>query len=127
MSVIFTHNIDANYVLDLASQLFASEVHERNKDLPPGKFIFHDHQVDRMCGYKFEIFSNEHPPPHFRVSKGGQVANFSIIDCVKLNGDKRFERDTEIIKSWHQRNRTNLIETWNRVRPSDCPVGPIKE
>lgn len=72
-------------------------------------------------GLKIEVFSNEHPPPHFRVKYGGETANFTISDCAKLNGGlNRWERN---IKAWHKKNKDALIQAWNASRPSDCPVG----
>ncbi|MGH8194068.1 MAG: DUF4160 domain-containing protein [Woeseiaceae bacterium] len=37
-------------------------------------------------GLKVEIFSDEHPPPHFRVKYSGETANYTIKDCTKING-----------------------------------------
>ena len=84
-----------------------------------------EHLVARVDGLKIEIFSNEHPPPHFRVLYGKDSANFSIQDCRKLNGGlDKWERT---IKQWHSKNKDKLIEVWNVSRPTDCPVGPYKE
>ncbi|MFM8330443.1 MAG: DUF4160 domain-containing protein [Candidatus Methylumidiphilus sp.] len=81
--------------------------------------------VTNFNGLKIQIFSNEHPPPHFRVAYGGETANFSIKDCTKLNGDlKKWERN---IRAWHSDNKDKLIEIWNKARPSDCPVGAYRE
>ncbi len=81
--------------------------------------------VARIDGLKIEVFSNEHPPPHFRVLYGQESANFSIEDCQKLNGSlDKWERT---IKQWHSTNKDKLIEIWNTKRPADCPVGLYKE
>jgi type I restriction enzyme, R subunit len=77
-------------------------------------------------GLKIEIFSDEHPPPHFRVLYQGESNNFRISDCSAMNGDGllQYFRD---IRKWHKNNKHVLIDTWNRTRPSDCPVGMYKE
>ncbi len=82
--------------------------------------------VSKERGMKIEIFANEHPPPHFRVKIGGDVANFRIDNCEPLNGDNAVLRRQREIKKWHARNRDALIETWNETRPSDCPVGEFR-
>lgn len=89
-------------------------------------FILEEVFVAELCGLKFELFSNEHPPPHFRIIYNGQSNNFTIKDCQPLNGNglKKFFKN---IQKWHIENKVMLIETWNRTRPSDCPVGMYRE
>lgn len=79
--------------------------------------------VARIQGLKIEIFANEHPPPHFRVKYQGSTANFTISDCTRINGSGQILRFEKNVKHWWSTNKTKLIETWNRLRPSDCPVG----
>lgn len=82
-------------------------------------------QIDHIDGLKIEIFSREHPPPHFRVRYAGKTANFAIKDCKKLAGDlERWEPD---IRQWHGDHKVDLIRYWNERRPSDCPVGEYTE
>ena len=38
--------------------------------------------VARINKLKIEVFSNEHPPPHFRVIYAGKSNAFSIRDCT---------------------------------------------
>ena len=74
---------------------------------------------------RIDIFSNEHPPPHFRVSCQGQTANYRISDGAQLNGGlTKFHRN---VKRWHARNKQLLIDAWNRSRPTHCPVGLYQE
>lgn len=90
-----------------------------------GRRYLTEETVANLQGLKIQIFSNEHPPPHFRVSYAGDTANFSIKDCTKLNGGlSRWERN---IREWHSENKAELITVWNRTRPSDCPVGMYRE
>jgi hypothetical protein len=42
--------------------------------------------VARVNGLRIEVFSREHPPPHFHISGGGIDATFSITECVHLEG-----------------------------------------
>ncbi|TMN95148.1 DUF4160 domain-containing protein [Pseudoalteromonas sp. S558] len=80
--------------------------------------------VAKVNGLKIEIYSNEHPPPHFHVKGGDIKASFSIIDCEQLEG-KVGRREKALIKWWHSKGKEKLIEIWNSTRPSDCTVGAI--
>jgi len=92
---------------------------------PPSSLSRRERRLDIIGGLKVEVFANEHPPPHFRVSYGSETANYRIKDCLQLNGDLR--RYYRIIRSWHSGNRGKLIATWNAFRPSNCPVGPFTD
>ena len=81
--------------------------------------------VDRFQGIRIEIFAREHPPPHFRVSCQAGDGTFTIRDCAPLAGN--LHRYNRVIRAWHRRNRSRLIEAWNRLRPSDCPVGKYED
>ena len=37
---------------------------------------------------KVEIFSNEHPPPHFRGKYRNRTGSYRIDDCVRLNASR---------------------------------------
>ncbi|WP_164744757.1 DUF4160 domain-containing protein [Nioella ostreopsis] len=84
-------------------------------------------QVDRLGGLKIEIFSNEHPPPHFRVKFQGSTANYRISDCQRINGSGEVVRFENNILKWWKSNKQKLIDTWNERRPTDCPVGVYQE
>lgn len=76
---------------------------------------------------KVEIFSNEHPPPHFRITYRGDTGNFAILDCRCLNGGSRVRRYERNIHQWWKAHKQSLIQAWNERRPADCPVGPYRE
>lgn len=90
-----------------------------------GRRLLLEEQVGALDGLKIEIFSREHPPPHFRVSYAGDTANFSIKDCTHLNGT--LEKWHRTIRKWHEEHKQDLIAAWDRTRPSDCPVGKYVE
>jgi Domain of unknown function (DUF4160) len=81
-----------------------------------------EHEVGKLNGLKIEVFSDEHPPPHFRVKFGSETNCFRIADCKPMYGDslKQYFRN---IKKWHYDYKQVLIDAWNTTRPSDCPVG----
>jgi hypothetical protein len=81
--------------------------------------------VATLDGLRVHIFSREHPPPHFRVTYAGETADFYISNGSKLVGGlKKWERT---IRAWHAGHKEQLIEVWNRTRPTDCPVGAYRE
>ena len=43
--------------------------------------------VARVNGLKIEVYSNEHPPPHFHVKSPNINASFDIESCSLLQGD----------------------------------------
>jgi len=107
---------------DAASDL----LYDLEQDQIPGaagqKYLT-EQTVDRFDGFKIEIFSNEHPPAHFRVCYSGECGNYTIDDCTQLNGGLR--KYYKNIRDWHKKNKETLIKTWNDRRPSGCPVGKI--
>src|SRR5690625_1829469 len=90
-----------------------------------GRRLVQEVRVDKFNGLTVEIFSNEHPPPHFRVSYGRESANFRIRDCEPLTpGLAGWRKNTA---AWHKDNKLKLIKVWNETRPTGCPVGPYRE
>lgn len=83
--------------------------------------------IGRFNGLKVEVFSREHPPPHFRIRLNELTANFTIGDCKWLNGNKELFRYRKNVFKWWRENKQLLIDYWNDNRPSDCPVGPYRE
>ena len=86
------------------------------------------HLVGQIGGsVKVEIFSNEDPPPHFRVLYQGSTANFTIKDCSLRDGSGQVLRYQKKIRVWWAENKQLLIDKWNSTRPAGCPVGEYRE
>lgn len=86
------------------------------------------HVIKHFVGFaagcvKVEIFSNEDPPPHFRVLYQGSSANYRIADCSRRDGSGQVLRFEKKIKRWWVSNKQHLICKWNCTRPEACPVG----
>lgn len=81
--------------------------------------------LDKVKGMRIEVYGREHPPPHFRVSFDNHAACFQISDCKRING--KLDRYLAVIQRWHAAHKQDLISTWNRLRPDNCPVGPYRE
>lgn len=108
------HYLDGSPVFDLLGRIRPNDEHSI-------EFI-----VDIYHGLRIMMFFDEHPPPHFAVKYNGETASFSIQACARLRGNKGLERYELKIREWWKDHKTLLIESWNRSRPSDCPVGPIE-
>ena len=78
--------------------------------------------VARVNGLKIEIYSNEHPPPHFHVKAPNINASFCIESCNKLKGEIS-SKDLSKVKYWFKHSKSLLIDIWNSTRPTDCVVG----
>ncbi|MDH3392505.1 MAG: DUF4160 domain-containing protein [Desulfobulbaceae bacterium] len=84
--------------------------------------------VKRIDGLKIEIYSNEHPPPHFHVLSTDVRATFSLENCRLINGEISKKNKAKIKYWFHNLNaKKSLMEVWNRTRPTDCVVGKYKE
>lgn len=80
--------------------------------------------VGRVNGLKIEVFSREHPPPHFHISGGGIDATFSLADCSHLEGHIG-SRERALVEWWYQHSRSTLVTAWNESRPTGCPVRQV--
>ena len=107
---------------ELKAAMLLADVADQRRNVPPDALIL---TIDRIGPLKVQVFSNEHPPPHFRVITNKESNNFTISDCSPLNGNalSKFFRQ---IREWHRGHKQELIEAWNDRRPSDCPVGEYR-
>jgi hypothetical protein len=81
--------------------------------------------VTKVDNLKIEIYPNEHPPPHFHVKSNDFNVSLSIMDCDIVKGQLD-SKTLKKVKYFHGRNKDKLISIWNELRPSNCPVGPIR-
>jgi hypothetical protein len=99
-------------------------IFDRTRVLPDGSIYEIRAVIGSYKNLKFEIFPNEHPPPHFHVTVDNCKASFKISDCELLKGSVK-PNDEKKIKYWYKMHKELLIESWNAYRPDDCSVGPI--
>ncbi|MGB0206132.1 MAG: DUF4160 domain-containing protein [Neptuniibacter sp.] len=78
--------------------------------------------VARVNGLKIEVYSNEHPPPHFHVKSPNIDASSDIENCSLIEGHIG-GRDRKKIEYWHKHAKSLLVESWNSTRPTNCTVG----
>ena len=89
-----------------------------------GKLIEGRELVATIDGIKIEIYPNEHPPPHFHVKSSDLNISVSILNGSILKGTVK-KQIRKKINHFYKQNKSDLIEIWNQLRPSDCPVGKI--
>jgi Domain of unknown function (DUF4160) len=80
--------------------------------------------LEKIGGLKIEIYPNEHPPPHFHVKSNDFNISIDILTGEILKG-KLENNAAKKIKYYHMLHKAKLIEAWNRLRPTNCPVGKI--
>ncbi|MEP6794669.1 MAG: DUF4160 domain-containing protein [Saprospiraceae bacterium] len=97
----------------------------RTKILPDGSIMEIRYMIDQIANLKIIIHPNEHTPPHFHVVTNDYDATLSITECNLIRGSID-SKNLKKIQYWHKFNTAKLVETWNRLRPSDCPVGRIE-
>lgn len=90
-----------------------------------GMRMLTEETVAKLNGMSIVIQALEHPPPHFHVRFAGGNASFNIEDGTRLPNVKGLEKFDHNIRKWWSDNRCTLIETWNRTRPDQCPVGSM--
>jgi hypothetical protein len=82
-------------------------------------------RVGTINGYKIEIYSDEHSPPHFHIVKNNKkLAAYTIDDCKKLSGDLPNKLERKVL-FFHECAKDKLIEFWNNTRHGNCEVGEI--
>lgn len=109
------HDMERGYIIELA------EEREDGREL----VYLEKAAVGKAGGLKVEIYSNEHPPPHFHVKYNGQENSFRIDDGSPLYPNGELKKWFKNIKKWHSKNKKKMIDSWNEMRPAECPVGPI--
>lgn len=92
--------------------------------LPDGAVVEQRKLVERVGGLKIEVYPNEHPPPHFHVISNDINVSVDILTGELIKG-KLGRDDLKRIKYFYNTNKSRLIDVWNEMRPSDCPVGRI--
>ncbi len=90
-----------------------------------GRRMLIEEEVGRFSGISVQIHADEHPPPHFHVRHAGGNVPFALTTGIRLKGSKGLEGYDRNVAKWWRDNKCELIECWNRLRPSDCPVGPV--
>ena len=70
-----------------------------------------------LDGIRIEIYTDDHPPPHFHVRAGRMRAKFDIATGELLRGslDKRSLRK---VRQWMELNGDSLMQVWISSRPN---------
>jgi len=69
--------------------------------------------IKHTDGFRFFFYSNDHPPPHIHVEKGGSTAKYNL-DPVELIQSKNFNaRDLRKIRNIVIKNIQYFKICWN--------------
>ena len=90
LMVEYIIEIDSNVAEELKDSLDTEAILKFDKGEPV--YNLSEFLVGNFNGFKVEIFSNEHPPPHFRIKYQGMTGNFSISTCEVLKCDDGLAR-----------------------------------
>jgi len=78
--------------------------------------------ISRFLGIAISILYNDHDPPHFHATYGGQRISVHIRDGAVTG---RFPRRAQAhVLEWLELNRDALLEDWDLAREGE-PLKPI--
>ena len=78
--------------------------------------------ISRFLGIAISILYDDHDPPHFHATYGGQRISVQIRDGV-VQG--RFPRRAQaLVLEWLELHREALLEDWDLAREGE-PLKPI--
>ena len=82
-----------------------------------GSLYFIRQRVAAINGLKFEVYPNDHMPPHFHLVGPGFSASFSLSKCTLLAG--KVDSKDERLVQWFYKNggREKLQAAWDATRP----------
>jgi hypothetical protein len=129
----YSDNPEGFSTLDLLTEhlhsLLSSSAYINETIDPDGPVLIESKElVKRINGMKIEIYSNEHPPPHFHVVTTNHRVSFSLDNCLLLDGSLPSKQVKKIEYWFHQLNaKKALVDIWNKTRPDGCVVGEYKE
>ena len=123
---------DFESLSDLAEHLhslLSSQTIVRDDLDPDGPVLLEIKQlVERISGLKIEIYSNEHPPPHFHVITPNSRAAFRLDNCEIIEGSLPKKEKRKVEYWFHTMDaKKALIRIWNSTRPTGCSVGEFRE
>ncbi|WP_226619740.1 DUF4160 domain-containing protein [Cytobacillus firmus] len=75
-------------------------------------------RIEKIGSIIIEIYTNDHPPPHFHVKSEKFTAKYTIqtLELLGFRGKLRPKED-KIIKEWAEENQVQLMNIWNESRP----------
>lgn len=77
-------------------------------------------EVSRFFGITIRMFFDEHLPPHFHASYGGDEAQIGIEPIQVLNGQLP-SRAISLVFEWAAIHQRELAENWDRMRQDQAP------
>ncbi|MFO7901329.1 MAG: DUF4160 domain-containing protein [Planctomycetota bacterium] len=84
-------------------------------------------EICRFYGIVIAVFFDEHNPPHFHASYGGDKAAIDIRTMDVLEGELP-RRALRMVVEWAGEHQAELLEDWELVRAGRQPnkIEPLK-
>lgn len=84
-------------------------------------------EICRFYGIVIAVFFDEHNPPHFHASYGGDKAAIDIRTLDVLEGELP-RRALRMVVEWAGEHQAELLEDWELVRAGRQPnkIEPLK-
>lgn len=84
-------------------------------------------EVSRFYGISIKFFYNDHNPPHFHVTYGGQKAVFEI-ETLRIIEGKIPKKQALLVVQWAFLHREELLEAWETMKREKEPnkIKPLK-
>jgi hypothetical protein len=98
-------------------------VRKKTKKIRTIRFIMHSdfrptkRVVGRVKNMIFEIYTNDHNPPHFHVRADRYETKFRIESPIIMIGGKIPMHMQSVIISWAKEKQDYLLQVWNESRP----------
>jgi hypothetical protein len=71
--------------------------------------------IDRINGFRFMIFPNDHRPAHVHVFKGGAMAIIEIESLEVREGEKMDQRDVNSAVRYVAERRGLFARKWEEI------------
>jgi len=124
---LWTIEFDSDCLLALEEDMARGHIIKLAEECDDGNELVYMEKaaVGKLGGLKMQIYSNEHPPPHFHVKYNGEENSFKIDDATPLHPNGDLKKWFKNIKKWHKKHKIELVKAWNKSRPENCTVGSI--
>jgi hypothetical protein len=77
-------------------------------------------EISRFFGIVIQMYTEEHPPPHFHARYSGGAIHVGINPIRVLEGQLE-RRAISLVLEWAALHQLELMENWDRMRRDEAP------
>lgn len=81
-------------------------------------------EISRFYGIVIQMYTEEHPPPHFHARYAGSAVQVGINPVRVLEGQLE-RRAMSLVLEWTALHQSELMANWDRMRRDEAPL-PIE-